>query len=66
MNVAIDGRAQVMRLVHRDLDLRAFFDAADRVLARLVPFDSSCWLSTDPATHLPTTKMSGRSEWTRV
>jgi DNA-binding CsgD family transcriptional regulator len=47
-----------MRIVHRDLDLRAFFDEADRVLARLVPFDSSCWLSTDPATHLPTSHFS--------
>ena len=47
-----------MRLLHRDLDLRAFFDEADRVLARLVPFDSSCWLSIDPATHLPTSHFS--------
>lgn len=58
MNVAIDGRGQVMRILHRDLDLRAFFAEADRVLARLVPFDSSCWLSTDPATHLPTSHFS--------
>lgn len=58
MNVAIDGRGQVMRILHRDLDLRAFFDEADGVLARLVPFDSSCWLSIDPATHLPTSHFS--------
>jgi DNA-binding CsgD family transcriptional regulator len=47
-----------MRLLHRDLELRAFFDEADRALARLVPFDSSCWLSIDPATHLPTSHFS--------
>ncbi len=58
MNVAIDGRGQVMRILHRDLDLRAFFDEADRTLGRLVRFDSSCWLSIDPATHLPTSHFS--------
>jgi DNA-binding CsgD family transcriptional regulator len=57
-NATIQGRGQVMRILHRDLDLRAFFDEADRALARLVPFDSSCWLSTDPATHLPTSHFS--------
>jgi DNA-binding CsgD family transcriptional regulator len=54
----IQGRGQVMRLLHRGLDLRAFFDEADRALARLVPFDTSCWLSIDPATHLPTSHFS--------
>jgi DNA-binding CsgD family transcriptional regulator len=54
----IQGRGQLMRLLHRGLDLRAFFDEADRALARLVPFDSSCWLSIDPATHLPTSHFS--------
>lgn len=40
--------------MHRGLNLEAYFDAADRALADLVPFDSSCWLSLDPATLLPT------------
>src|SRR5688500_17956196 len=57
-SASIQGREQVMRLLHRDLELRAFFDEADRALARLVPFDSSCWLSIDPATHLPTSHFS--------
>ena len=57
-HATIPGRRQFMRLLHRDLDLRAFFAEADRALARLVPFDSSCWLSTDPATHLPTSHFS--------
>jgi DNA-binding CsgD family transcriptional regulator len=41
-------------LIHRGLMLDAFFEAADRALADLLPFDSSCWLSLDPATLLPT------------
>lgn len=43
-----------MRLVHRNLGLSAFLEAADRTLAGLVEFDSSCWLSLDPSTLLPT------------
>jgi DNA-binding CsgD family transcriptional regulator len=57
-SATIPGRGQFMRLLHRDLDLRSFFDEADRALARLVPFESSCWLSIDPATHLPTSHFS--------
>lgn len=41
-------------LIHRGLTLDAFFEAADGALADLLPFDSSCWLSLDPATLLPT------------
>lgn len=41
-------------LIHRGLSLDAFFEEADRALAELLPFDSSCWLSLDPATLLPT------------
>jgi DNA-binding CsgD family transcriptional regulator len=54
---ALSGRSsrqQFVRLLHRGLDLAAFFEAADRLLAGRVPFDSSCWLSLDPATLLPT------------
>jgi DNA-binding CsgD family transcriptional regulator len=49
-----DHQRQFTRLVHRDLQLDAFFETANRALDRLVPFDSSCWLSLDPATLLPT------------
>lgn len=43
-----------MRLANSGMELRAFFDAADRMLATLVPSEDACWLSLDPATHLPT------------
>jgi DNA-binding CsgD family transcriptional regulator len=51
-------RLAFARLLHRDLDLTGFFDAADRLLARYVPFDASCWLSLDPETLLPTSHYS--------
>lgn len=57
-SATIHARREVLRLLHRNLDLRAFFDRADAALTRLVPFDSSCWLSVDPATHLPTSHFS--------
>lgn len=50
----LEDRRRFVRLLHRSLDLHAFFDAADRALAAAVPFDSACWLSLDPATLLPT------------
>lgn len=50
----VERRQRFVRLLHRELQLDAFFDAADRALASIVPFDSSCWLSLDPATLLPT------------
>ena len=53
-----DRRARFVRLLHRGLDLPSYFDAADRALAGLVPFDASCWLSLDPATMLPTSHFS--------
>ncbi len=43
-----------MRLLHRELDLGSFFEEVDRAVRDLVPFDSSCWLSLDPSTLLPT------------
>jgi DNA-binding CsgD family transcriptional regulator len=43
-----------VQLLHAGLDLEAFFDGADRALGTLVAFDSSCWLSLDPSTMLPT------------
>jgi DNA-binding CsgD family transcriptional regulator len=50
----LEDRQRFVRLLHRGLDLAAFFDAADRTLAGVVLFDASCWLSLDPATLLPT------------
>ena len=50
----MDEKRQFSQLLHRALDLGAFFDAVDRALGRLVPFDSSCWLGLDPSTLLPT------------
>jgi hypothetical protein len=50
-----EDRQRFVRLLHRGLDLDSFFDAVDRALADLIQFDSSCWLSLDPATLLPTT-----------
>jgi DNA-binding CsgD family transcriptional regulator len=52
--VALEGRRRFIRLIHRKLDLEAFFEEVDRALARLIGFDSSCWLSLDPSTLLPT------------
>ena len=53
-----DPRSSFVRLLHRGLQLPGYFDAADRALARLVPFEASCWLSLDPATMLPTSHFS--------
>lgn len=59
MAVAVpDQRLPFARLLHRGLDLPAYLDAADRTLARLVPFQASCWLSLDPGTMLPTSHFS--------
>jgi DNA-binding CsgD family transcriptional regulator len=55
---APDHRLPFARLLHRGLDLPSYFEAADRTLARLVPFEASCWLSLDPATLLPTSHFS--------
>jgi len=53
-SIGLEGRQRFIRLIHRNLGLSAFFEAADRTLAGLVAFDSSCWLSLDPSTLLPT------------
>lgn len=55
---APDQRLPFVRLLQRGLGLPAYFEAADRTLARLVPFEASCWLSLDPGTMLPTTHYS--------
>jgi DNA-binding CsgD family transcriptional regulator len=51
---SVEERQRFVRLAHRGRDLVSFFDAADRALAASVPFDSSCWLTLDPSTLLPT------------
>ena len=51
---AIESRRSFVHLLHRDLDVENFFAGADDALARLIAYDSSCWLSLDPATLLPT------------
>jgi len=53
-----DPRLSFVRLRHRGLGLSDYFDAVDRALVRLVPFEASCWLSLDPATMLPTSHFS--------
>lgn len=50
----LEDRRRFVRLLHHSLELEAFFEAADQALAAAVAFDSSCWLSLDPATLLPT------------
>jgi DNA-binding CsgD family transcriptional regulator len=53
-----DQRLAIVRLLHRDLDLAGYFEAADRALQRCVPFDASCWLSLDPGGVMPTSHFS--------
>ena len=55
-----DHRLAFARLLHADLDLPRFFEAADLTLSRFVPFEASCWLSLDPETLLPTSHFSDR------
>ncbi len=55
---ADDLRPPFLRLLHRPLDLAAYFEAADRALQGRVAFDASCWLSLDPGTILPTSHFS--------
>jgi DNA-binding CsgD family transcriptional regulator len=58
MAVAVPDQRGFVRLLHRGFDLPAYLEAADSALARLVPFEASCWLSLDPATMLPTSHFS--------
>jgi DNA-binding CsgD family transcriptional regulator len=39
-------------------DLASLFDETDRRLAAVLPFDSSCWITFDPATLLPTSHVT--------
>jgi DNA-binding CsgD family transcriptional regulator len=47
-------RGEIVRLVHRGMDVRSFALAAARALRRAVPFDGVCVLTLDPASLLPT------------
>jgi DNA-binding CsgD family transcriptional regulator len=47
-------RDDLVRLVHRGADVRDFSLGAARILARAVPFEGVCVLTTDPATLVPT------------
>lgn len=59
MAIAVhDQRPALVRLLHRDLDLAGYFEAADQALQRSVPFDASCWLSLDPGGVMPTSHFS--------
>src|SRR4051812_8771502 len=59
MAAAAQGhREAFVRLVHRPLDLGAYFDAIELAFRRIVPFDAACWLSLDPGTWLPTSHVS--------
>src|SRR5262245_15782198 len=51
------ARAEILRLVHRNLGVRDFSLAAARALRRAVSFDGVCVLTIDPATALPTSEI---------
>jgi len=55
------ARRRLVRLLHRELRLDAFFEAANEVLVSVLPYDSSCWLSLDPGTLLPTGHFTWRA-----
>ena len=60
--IGLEERRLFLRMLHRNMDLGAFFEAADQALARMIEFDSSCWLSLDPATLLPTSHFTREIE----
>ncbi|MCK2212817.1 helix-turn-helix transcriptional regulator [Actinomadura sp. ATCC 31491] len=47
-------RAELLRLVHRGLDVPAYARAVGELLGRLVPCEGTCLQTMDPATLLPT------------
>ena len=57
-----DASRQLSDLLHRGLDLPAFFDAVDLALASVVPFDASCWMGLDPSTLLPTSHFTRETD----
>jgi PAS domain-containing protein len=50
-------REDVVRLVHRGVDVPQLVRDVTRVLRRAVPFDGTCLLTMDPATLLPTAEV---------
>lgn len=48
------ARDDLVRLVHRGLDLPAYARAVNEVLRRIVPCEGTCLQTMDPATMLPT------------
>src|SRR5829696_6356318 len=48
------ARDDIVRIVHRGLDLPELAHAVGRSLSPAVPFDGTCLLTLDPATLLPT------------
>ncbi len=47
-------RADIVRAAHRGLGVREYSRVVTRTLGRVVPFEGTCLLTTDPATLLPT------------
>jgi hypothetical protein len=47
-------RRDIVKLVHRGLDVHEFARAATKLVHQAVPFDGACLLTLDPATLLPT------------
>ncbi|MHB8399590.1 MAG: hypothetical protein ACYDCI_11765 [Candidatus Limnocylindrales bacterium] len=47
-------RADVIRLCQTAVDRLVFYGEANRLIAKIAPFDLSCWHQLDPATLLPT------------
>jgi DNA-binding CsgD family transcriptional regulator len=48
------ARDDLVRMVHRGLDVPAFAREVNKVLGRIVPGEGSCLQTVDPATMLPT------------
>jgi hypothetical protein len=47
-------REEILRLVHRGLPVPEFARAVGDAVARAVPAEGTCLMTTDPATMLPT------------
>jgi DNA-binding CsgD family transcriptional regulator len=52
------ARKDLLRLCNRGLDVGSFFAQADDVLKATAGFDGCCWMTMDPATHLPTSHVA--------
>jgi DNA-binding CsgD family transcriptional regulator len=54
-------RQELCRVLHRGLDVRAFFAEARAAIGRSVHLDGCCWMAFDPATMLPTAHIGQES-----